>query len=151
MAAMRAVLLGLSGLAISLGAAVAPAQAAGSGLTVQVDGLRNHKGQVCVSLFGSGRGFPDQPGAAVAAQCVAADGDSVLLSFGGLRGGSYAVAVLHDENGDGKANRNALGIPKEGFGFSRNPVLRFGPPSFGDASFVVAGPKVGQQIQVSYF
>jgi uncharacterized protein (DUF2141 family) len=128
-----------------------PAMAAGSQLTVDVSGLRNQKGQVCVSLFNAGRGFPDNPSAAVAAQCVQTQGGVAQVTFGNLRGGSYAVAVLHDENNDGKANRNALGIPKEGFGFSRNPVLRFGPPKFGEASFVVAGPSVETQIQVSYF
>jgi uncharacterized protein (DUF2141 family) len=137
-------LVGLAGLAL-------PAMAAGSQLTVDVSGLRSQKGQVCVSLFSSGRGFPDNPNAAVAAQCVRTEGGNAQVTFSNLRGGSYAVAVLHDENNDGKANRNALGIPKEGFGFSRNPVLRFGPPKFGEASFVVAGPSVGTQVQVSYF
>ena len=44
--------------------------------------------------------------------------------------GSYAVAVMHDVNDDGKCNRNFLGIPKEGFGFSTNrkPILK--EPSF---------------------
>jgi uncharacterized protein (DUF2141 family) len=136
---------------VAVGSMALPALAAGSQLTVDVSGLRNHKGQVCVSLFNAGRGFPDNPSAAVAAQCVQTQGGVAQVTFSSLRGGSYAVAVLHDENNDGKANRNALGIPKEGFGFSRNPVLRFGPPKFGEASFVVAGPTVETRIQVSYF
>jgi uncharacterized protein (DUF2141 family) len=136
---------------VGVGGMALPALAAGSQLTVDVSGLRNQKGQVCVSLFNAGRGFPDNPNAAVAAQCVQTQGGVAQVTFSNLRGGSYAVAVLHDENNDGKANRNALGIPKEGFGFSRNPVLRFGPPKFGEASFVVAGPSVGTQVQVSYF
>jgi uncharacterized protein (DUF2141 family) len=139
------------GWAIAVAGMALPAMAADSQLTIDVGGLRNQKGQVCVSLFNAGRGFPDNPNAAVAAQCVQIQGGVAQVTFANLRSGSYAVAVLHDENNDGKANRNAFGIPKEGFGFSRNPVLRFGPPKFGEASFVVAGPGVSTQIQVSYF
>jgi uncharacterized protein (DUF2141 family) len=142
---------GLVGGVVGALAIVQPAIAAGSQLTVDISGLRSQKGQVCVSLFSGGQGFPDNPQGAVAAQCVRAEGGGAQVTFQNLRRGSYAVAVLHDENSDGKANRNALGIPKEGFGFSRNPVLRFGPPKFGEASFVVAGPSVGTEIQVSYF
>jgi len=42
-----------------------------------------------------------------------------------------------------KANRNFLGI-LEGFGFSRNPVIRTGPPKFNDAA-------VWSQVQVQTF
>ena len=43
--------------------------------------------------------------------------------------GAYAVSVFHDENRDRNLN-TFLGIPREGFGFSRNPRVRFGAPRF---------------------
>ena len=44
------------------------------------------------------------------------------------------VALLHDENANGKADR-ALGMmPKEGFGFSRDAKVQMGPPVFDDAA-----------------
>lgn len=46
-----------------------------------------------------------------------------------LHPGEYAIALMHDENGDSKFNTTVFGIPKEGFGFSNNPTVRFGPPS----------------------
>jgi uncharacterized protein (DUF2141 family) len=70
--------------------------------------------------------------------------------FSGLKAGTYAVAVLHDENGDDQANRNLIGIPTEGFGFSRNPALRMGPPQFSDAAFLIAGPKTAIEIKMRY-
>lgn len=33
--------------------------------------------------------------------------------------GEYAIAIYHDENGDKKCNTNLIGIPKEGYGFTR--------------------------------
>nr|WP_245817423.1 DUF2141 domain-containing protein [Hydrococcus rivularis] len=74
-----------------------------------------------------------------------------LVTFENLQPGSYAVAVLHDANNDGEANRNALGIPVEGFGFSRNPVIRTGPPKFNDAVVLVLGSSTKIQIQLNYF
>lgn len=45
--------------------------------------------------------------------------------------GTYAIAVLDDENGNGELDSNWMGIPQEGFAFSNNikPTLT-GPPSF---------------------
>ena len=48
--------------------------------------------------------------------------------------GDYALAVIHDENGNARLDTIA-GIPREGFGFSRNPPIRFGPPRFAAARF----------------
>lgn len=122
-----------------------------SQLIVEIDGLRNQKGQICLSLFASGRGFPGNAGQAVQNQCVAITAKPVSVTFENLQPGSYAVAVLHDINRDKKANRNLLGIPLEGFGFSGNPVIRTGPPSFNDAAVLVAGSSTNIQIQLNYF
>lgn len=48
--------------------------------------------------------------------------------------GRYAVLAHHDENGDGRVDRNLLGIPTEAVGFSNDPAVRFGPPDFEDAA-----------------
>jgi uncharacterized protein (DUF2141 family) len=126
------------------------AQAASGTLTVEIDRLRNRKGKVCLSVFNSSRGFPGTGGNAIQSQCVKVSDSAVKVTFRGLKSGSYAVAVLHDENADGQANRNGLGIPTEGFGFSRNPALRAGPPKFADAAFLAAGASTAIQIQMTY-
>jgi uncharacterized protein (DUF2141 family) len=62
------------------------------------------------------------------------------------------VAVHHDENGNRKMDANALGIPKEGYGASRNPKSRFGPPSFSDARMrLKPNTKTQVRIKVRYF
>ncbi|MBE9032022.1 DUF2141 domain-containing protein [filamentous cyanobacterium LEGE 11480] len=130
--------------------ALQPAQAA-STLSVEIDGLRSRKGQVCLSIFNSSRGFPANGDNALRSQCVRVkDKKSLKVSFRGLKAGSYAVAVLHDENADGQANRNIIGIPTEGFGFSRNPGLRAGPPKFGEAAFLAAGSRTAIQVRMRY-
>jgi len=68
---------------------------------------------------------------------VTPDGNTVL-TFSGIPKGDYALRLYQDVNGDGVVNTGFFGIPKEPFGFSNNPEVTFGPPSFKQASFAVA-------------
>ncbi len=120
-------------------------------LGVTVKGLKNQKGQVCFSLFSSSRGFPSNNERAVQAKCVKLENSSTKLKIPALKAGTYAVAMFHDVNGDGKLNTNVLGIPKEGFGFSRNPRIVSGPPKFGDSAVFVVGSSTEIQINLNYF
>jgi uncharacterized protein (DUF2141 family) len=52
--------------------------------------------------------------------------------------GTYAVAVVHDEDGDGRLDARFLGIPKEGIGASNDAQGRFGPARFDAARFALA-------------
>jgi uncharacterized protein (DUF2141 family) len=139
----RAVLL----TALSLLFPIAADAAAASRLTVNINGLNSRQGQVCLNLFANGDGFPTQ--GATKQQCVALSDRPVQVSFSNLAPGKYAVAVLHDANGDGQANQNFLGIPTEGFGFSGNPTIRIGPPSFSETAVNVSGSAT-IQIQMRY-
>ncbi|MBW4636545.1 MAG: DUF2141 domain-containing protein [Iphinoe sp. HA4291-MV1] len=121
-----------------------------SNLTVEIDGLRDRKGQLCVSVFASSKGFPSSAANALQNQCVPITDKSMLVTFRNLKSGSYGVSVLHDAKGDGKLHRNFLGIPTDGFGFSRNPTILTGPPKFEDSVFLVAGSSTNIQIQLMY-
>ena len=117
-------------------------------LDVGIDHLRSTKGMLRVCLTADAENFPS---------CVD-DKDAVTrnvpatthgLRFAGLPYGNYAVAVIHDENGNAKLDTFA-GIPREGFGFSRNPPIRFGAPRFSAARFAIAGDAQRQQIGMRY-
>jgi uncharacterized protein (DUF2141 family) len=105
------------------------------GLSITITGLRNNKGYVLISLFSSSAGFPDKPEKAIRRAKITAGNKSSVCIFTGLPTGMYAVAILHDENGDQKMNTNFFGIPKEGYGFSNNVMGSMGPPSYRKASF----------------
>ena len=53
--------------------------------------------------------------------------------------GAYAVAIYHDENGNHHFDRNFLGLPAEGYGFSNDAPTMLGPPSF-DAARIAVHP-----------
>jgi uncharacterized protein (DUF2141 family) len=61
--------------------------------------------------------------------------DITIFIFLNIPPGTYALAVIHDENMNGKLDTNWLGIPKEGYGFSNAAKATLGAPSFSAASF----------------
>lgn len=108
-------------------------------LVIEVDRLNNQKGEVCFKLFSGSQGFPYGNESAIKRQCVGITDDSLTIALKDIPSGSYAVSIFHDLNGDRKLNRNSLGMPTEGYGFSNNPVVRSAPPNYGDCIFVLAG------------
>lgn len=71
------------------------------------------------------------------------------VRFDGLAPGRYAIAVIHDENSNARLDTFA-GIPREGFGFSRNPRIGFGPPRFAAAGFDLDGNASAQTVRIRY-
>ena len=98
-------------------------------------------------LARSAEAFPDCKRGDAIERSVAAGAPAIR--FEGLAPGSYALAVIHDENGNSRLD-TFVGIPREGFGFSRNPKIGFGPPRVDAASFAVEGGAVSQQVRMRY-
>ncbi|MEH2045687.1 DUF2141 domain-containing protein [Nostoc sp.] len=108
-------------------------------LNVVVNGIHHQKGEICFRVYANDKGFPMSSTSEAQSGCAKITGTSVKKEFSGLKPGTYAVAVVDDQNGDRKLNKDFFGIPKEGFGISKNPTvsIQTGTPKFRDASFVV--------------
>jgi uncharacterized protein (DUF2141 family) len=105
-------------------------------LHIRVEGLRNYRGQLLLSLFNQASGFPDDSKQSFRQMKIPLD--SSLKPEGtwtNLPAGRYAVALLHDENEDGRCAVNWLGIPTEGIGISSRKNRLWGKPTFQSASF----------------
>jgi uncharacterized protein (DUF2141 family) len=123
--------------------------AAPAALDVDVEGLRNGEGTVLVCLTRDADAFPDCREDPDAKRVSAEAGEARHLTFQGLATGDYALSIIHDENGNGRLD-TLVRIPREGFGFSRNPRIRFGPPRFSDARFAVAAGENRQTVRIRY-
>lgn len=135
-----------------LAAAVGPAAAAAAGgasLTVRLT-LRSSKGQVGCMLFGSAKGFPGDPAAALQRKWCAITAAESVCPFDPVPAGAYAVACFHDENGNGKLDTRLFGIPAEGTVASNHAKGFLGPPSFEDAKFSFAGAPAELRLRVVY-
>lgn len=120
-----------------------------SELKVSFEGLRNSKGKILYLLFKNEKGFPDDATKSIFQGEILASEASAGISLN-LDEGNYAMTLIHDENENGKLDKNFIGIPKEGFGFSNNPLILFGPPSFAKAVFKLEG-ETFINIKVKYF
>ncbi|MDI1297348.1 MAG: DUF2141 domain-containing protein [bacterium] len=118
-------------------------------LTITLEGLRSSKGHLMICVTHTPKYFPDCTGDPDGRHMIVPT-SAGPIALGSLPPGTYAIAIVHDENSNGKLDTFA-GIPREGVGFSRNPALRFGAPSFKSAQFTVGGAPVRQAIKLKYF
>jgi uncharacterized protein (DUF2141 family) len=122
-------------------AAEEPAAAEGA-LTVQVWNVQNDKGQVGCSIYSKSDGFPSEPKKADAQMFVQQASGKATCTFKGIKPGTFAVSVMHDENKDGKLETSMVGRPKEWWGVSNDvPAERFGPPKYEKATFEFDGTR----------
>lgn len=103
-------------------------------LKVTVKNLPSSEGKVLYLLFKDKEGFPDDKSVSVLGGSIDLNSGNVI-EIKNLKPGTYALSVIHDENENDKLDTNFIGIPKEAFGFSNDPKVYFGPPSFEKSSF----------------
>jgi uncharacterized protein (DUF2141 family) len=145
----------LTGMALAALVAASPCAAAPSPggaltLTVSLTDVRNDEGRLAVALFASEGDFPRQE-RALRGQLLPIEGGRATVTFADLEPGVYAIAVLHDENSNSKMDFNFLGIPLEGYGFSNDAPVSFGPPSFKAAAFKLVARRSRSSIRLRYF
>ncbi len=138
--------------AAGLAAAPAAAQEACTGtpsatrLFVTVENVRSAQGLVAVTLY------PDD-----SSRFLARRGSLYVGRVPALAGttrvcihvpapGTYAIAVYHDADANRRFNRNGLGLPAEGYGFSNDAPALFGLPSFRSVRLQV--PRSGFETRV---
>jgi len=132
-----------------LGAASQPGkQAQPTGIDVLFEKLRSGKGVVRLCLTRNPAHYPDCSGDPQARQANI-PANSGTYRFNGLPQGTYAMTALHDENANGELD-TFLGIPREGFAFSNNPRVGFGPPRFDRVRFSIGPARALVRLQFKY-
>lgn len=118
--------------------------------TLKFENIRNDKGSIKYLVFKSDEGYPDDIKLSAKSGTIATKEAEQGIVLNDLEAGSYSFSVIHDENNNDRLDTNFLGIPKEGFGFSNNPLVLFGPPSFDKTKVEV---KMGSEIiiKMKYF
>ena len=104
-------------------------------LRVNISNISSNEGMILCSVYTSPDNFLGK--GVMQRQEDADSSGGVICMFDKLELGSYAVAVLHDENTNGKNYRNYFGMPTEDWGVSNNirPTMR--APTFEEARFQI--------------
>lgn len=137
-------------LALAAGTLLTGAASGGTTVTVTVTDLRNTKGVVRACMTDNAKVFPKCREDAKSFRAVVDATGQVTFKFEHVPPGTYAIALLHDENNNGKSDRALMMMPKEGYGFSRDAKVKMGPPSFKSAAFEVAAQPLNQTIKMRY-
>jgi uncharacterized protein (DUF2141 family) len=121
------------------------------GIHVKILDIKNSTGAIACALFDSPAGFPVEVlHSAMKVMVMKIRNTQARCDFEDLPPGTYALAVIHDENTNGELDTNWLGIPKEGYGFSNNAKGVLGAPSFSAASFFYDGGTLDLTISLHY-
>lgn len=105
--------------------------------TLVISNLNKIKGRLYIGWYDSAASFPE-PGKSIYGKIVEVENrESVEVSFENIPPGIYAVAVFLDKNGNGKIDKNILGIPKEKYGFSNNKYPLTRAATFNEAAFTI--------------
>ena len=131
--------------------AAAAGQALAGEVVITVTDLRSAKGVVRACMTTREDIFPRCIKDAGAHRAVVPATDKVEIRFTGVKPGNYAIALLHDENDNGKADRAMGMMPKEGYGFSRDAPVKMAPPKFKDAVMQVGEGNSRVTIKMRYF
>lgn len=122
----------------------------GVAVNIEVQDLRNTKGELAVTIYGDRAEDFLAPGRKLVRKRLPVTGLTTRACLNVPGPGVYAIAVYHDENGDRRFGRTMLGLPAEGYGFSNDAPTLIGLPSFSDARFPVPAGGVHQTIHMRY-
>jgi uncharacterized protein (DUF2141 family) len=103
-------------------------------IVVSITNLVNSKGACKTCLYDKASAFAGN-GSAIKCVDVPIKNKTASIAFDAVPKGIYAIAVFHDENGNNKMDKNILGIPKEGYGASKNKLPFASAPLFKDNQF----------------
>jgi len=138
--------------ALALGlSATALAQAPCDGIHIEILNIKNSTGTVACALFESSDGFPHEYlRKATNVMVIKIRKSQARCTFEEIPPGRHAIAVIHDENMNGRLDTNGIGLPTEGYGFSNDAKGWFGAPTFDEASFVYDGRNIELTIKLNY-
>lgn len=120
-----------------------------SRLEFQVSTFRNTNGMMVAALFNSASGYSSN--SIYRSSIISLTSTTAFVTFDSIPSGEYSFSCFHDEDGNGSLNTNAFGIPNEGYGFSNNPGITFGLPSFSTIKFTVTeGDTVNKTVNLIY-
>lgn len=106
-------------------------------LTITIPNIKNTSGGVHVSVYSSkNKASFTKIGQEFKVLDFKAEGVNGKYVIKNLPEGEYAIAIYHDENGDKKCNTNMIGIPKEGYGFTRLDKI-WSLPKFDDCKVLL--------------
>lgn len=120
-------------------------QDGGATITVTVTNIPGAKGELLIGLYDSAGSFtrtalPGSPKVPVTSR------SKIRAKIPNVKPGTYAIVVIQDLNGNGRLDKNFVGMPKEPLAFSVIRKIPRGKPQFAACSFKVGTKDISMTI-----
>ena len=112
-------------------------------------GLRNNKGNMAIGLHNNPKGWHKKPEFEPNYSKEDMSNGVLTVRLEDIEYGTYAFTFMDDEDANLKMDK-FMGLPREGFGFSKNPKVGMSVPKFKECSFVVDTTVVELVVEVIY-
>lgn len=130
---------------------IAFAQPSSPGIHVNIPNIKNSTGNIVCGIFESPEGFPNKFLSSARVIIIRKiQKTEAQCDFSDIPPGTYAIAVIHDEDMNGELDTNWFGVPTEGYGFSNTTIDEFGAPAFSASSFPYDGQYIDLTIRLDY-
>jgi uncharacterized protein (DUF2141 family) len=106
-------------------------------LSIGLTGISETKGSLYVAVYNRAEDFMITEKAYALKVIPVKKNGRVDFTLTDLPAGAYAVSAYQDLNGNGKLDKNIVGIPTEPYGFSNNARPKFRAPQWDEARFEV--------------
>lgn len=103
-------------------------------LTLIIRNLKSASAPVIVSVYGTNSKFPD-PHGQLKEYKFKPHSNVLTAKITNLKFGTYAIATYQDENSSGEIDKNFIGMPTEGYAFSKNFKPTVKAPNFDQCRF----------------
>lgn len=106
-------------------------------LQITVTGIHSAKGAITLMLYGDRDEDFLKKGMRLSRIRAPAQKGAITICMPVPVPGSYAISLYHDEDGNKKLTKNFLGVPIEGYGFSRDAEISYRLPELDETVFTV--------------
>jgi uncharacterized protein (DUF2141 family) len=103
-------------------------------LSVEVDDIEGRDGSIYIGVFDKKSSF-GKISEIYRGESIYIESNRVRYTFRDIPNGVYAISLFHDQNSNGKLDKNFFGMPTEGYGFSHNIHPKFRGAKFDEAKF----------------
>jgi uncharacterized protein (DUF2141 family) len=120
-------------------------------LTINISGIRTDQGALCIGIYTNSRQFEtEQPYRRLIVTKEKVKDGKIAVIVKDLPAGQYGIALLDDENSNGKMDFRLL-LPAEGYGFSNYRHAGMRKPRFEDFEFETYKGKNQICIELKYY
>lgn len=123
------------------------AASAQASFKVNVTGMKDRQGDLCLLVFDKAEGFPSDHSQArhrLVKPCSSAANGVITFTVPERTLKNCAFVVLHDRDSNKRLNKNFLGIPTEGVGISNGVTMR---PKFSRAMVKDPGQSINLRVR----